>query len=212
MDQETENAREPGRRPASAAGEGAHTLGAPRERRRRADRRALGRRALGRLALAALASGLSCAGAPPPSLPTSLYGATMPAFRRAAIDGREVSSAALRGRVVVVEFFASYCAPCRRSLPALVELAARDPSLAVVAIGEDERRDLTAAMAAEYGLTMPVVHDAGNLLAARFRIDGLPSTFVIDERGVIRWFGGADHSARTLARVVAAVRSDRPAS
>lgn len=133
----------------------------------------------------------------------------MPAFRRDALDGREVSSTALRGRVVVIEFFASYCEPCKRSLPAIVELAARDPSLAVIAVGEDERRDLTAAMAVDYGLTMPVIHDVGNILAARFRIDGLPSTFVVDDLGVIRWVGGADHSAATLARVVAAVRSDR---
>ncbi len=132
----------------------------------------------------------------------------MPSFERRSLDGREVETQALRGRIVVVEFFASYCEPCRRSLPALVKLAKRDRTISVVAIGEDERRDRTAKMAADYGLTMPVIHDAGNVLAARFRIDGLPSTFVIDERGAIRWVGGADHNAATLARVIKAIRDD----
>ncbi len=151
---------------------------------------------------------LACARRLPPSLPSSLFSASTPAFERDAIDGRRVSSEAMRGDVLVVEFFASYCEPCRRSLPALVKLAKRDPNLQVVAVGEDERRDLTVKMAAEYGLTMPVVHDLGNVLAARFRIDGLPSTFVIDGEGALRWVGGADHDARTLARVVAAIRED----
>lgn len=152
---------------------------------------------------------MACARRLPPSLSSSLFSAPTPAFERQAIDGRRVSSEELRGDVIVVEFFASYCAPCRRSLPALVKLAKRDPSLQVVAIGEDERRDLTITMAAEYGLTMPVIHDVGNVLAARFRIDGLPSTFVLDGDGALRWVGGADHDAATLARVVAAVRDDR---
>lgn len=151
----------------------------------------------------------ACARRPPPSLPSSLFSAPTPTFEREAIDGRRVSSEELRGDVIVVEFFASYCAPCRRSLPALVKLAKRDPSLQVIAIGEDERRDLTIKMAAEYDLTMPVVHDVGNVLAARFRIDGLPSTYVLDGDGALRWVGGADHDAATLARVVAAVRDDR---
>ena len=179
---------------------------AARERAKRAP----GAPLLAAIALA-LASTLSlgCARSLPPSLPSSLFSAPTPVFEREAVDGRRVSSEELRGDIIVVEFFASYCAPCRRSLPALVKLAKRDPSLQVIAVGEDERRDLTINMAAEYGLTMPVIHDAGNVLAARFRIDGLPSTFVLDGDGALRWVGGADHDAATLARVVAAVRGDR---
>ncbi|MCB9704649.1 MAG: TlpA family protein disulfide reductase [Myxococcales bacterium] len=149
---------------------------------------------------------LACAGALPWSLPGAIYGETIPAFRRQALDGREVSSTALRGDVVVVEFFASYCEPCRHSLPALQRLAERERGLQIIAIGEDEARDKSAAMAVEFGLTMPVVHDVGNLLAAGFRVDGLPTTFVVDRQGVVRWIGGADPSGRELARVVKAVR------
>ena len=190
------SARRPGRAAAPAA-----LRGAPP--------RSLGLPLALTLVIAAMAAGGGCRRTPPPSLPSSLFGATMPAFDRPAIDGRRISSTALRGDVVVVEFFASYCEPCRRSLPALRKLAARDPSLRVVAIGEDEREGATRAMAAEYELGVPVIHDAGNVLAARFRIDGLPSTFVIDGEGAVRWIGGADHDAATLARVVAAIRSER---
>ena len=160
------------------------------------------------LALTLGPASIGCARTPPPSLPSSLYGTPMPSFERRSLDGREVSSKRLHGQIVVIEFFASYCEPCKRSLPAIVKLARRDHRLRVVAIGEDERLDLTAKMAADYGLTMPVLHDTSNVLAARFRIDGLPSTFVVDERGTIRWIGGAAHDTATLARVIQAIRDD----
>jgi len=162
------------------------------------------------LALALLVgSGLACARPLPPSLPSSLRGGAIPTFERPTLAGPILRTNELRGDVIVVEFFASYCEPCRRSLPALRKLAKRDPSLSVIAIGEDERRAQTVSMADEYGLTMPVIHDVSNVLAARFRIDGLPSTYVIDSAGTVRWVGGADHDAATLARIVAAVREGR---
>lgn len=163
-----------------------------------------------RVTLAALAyAALEAAGGcrpPPPSLPSSLWGAPAPTLRHRAIDGREVDSAALRGRVVVVEFFASYCEPCKRSLPALERLHRRERGVAVVAIGEDESPAKTRSMAATFGLTMPVLHDAGNVLAGRFRVDGLPSAFVVDGRGLVRWVGGAAERGE-LRRVIAALRA-----
>lgn len=163
-----------------------------------------------RVTLAALASAALGPGCrpPPPSLPSSLWGAEAPALQHRAIDGRIVDGAALRGRIVVVEFFASYCEPCKRTLPALQRLHRRGRGLAVIAVGEDESPAKTRAMAASFGLTMPVIHDAGNVLAGRFRVDGLPSAFVVDTRGVVRWVGGGAEAGE-LRRVIAAVRSER---
>ncbi|MEZ4449763.1 MAG: TlpA disulfide reductase family protein [Nannocystaceae bacterium] len=151
----------------------------------------------------AAAAALGCR--PPRSLPSPLWDEVAPELRGQAIDGRQIDAAALRGRVVVVEFFASYCEPCKRSLPALERLARRDRDVLVIAIGEDEALSKTRGMAEAFQLSMPVLHDYGNVLAGRYRVDGLPITFVVDEGGVIRWVGGAIEG-KDLRRVIATVR------
>lgn len=163
------------------------------------------RRTLLRAAALALAAP-ACAGALPPSQASSLWGEPAPRLAHAAIDGRLVDSTALAGKVLVVDFFASYCKPCERTLPALRRLARRDRDLHVVGVGEDEELALVVSMAQRHGLDFPVLHDRGNVLAARFRVDRLPSTFVIDGGGRVRWVGGAEEDEDDLARVVRAVR------
>ncbi|MBK8262410.1 MAG: TlpA family protein disulfide reductase [Nannocystis sp.] len=150
-----------------------------------------------------------CSSRPPHSLPSVLWEQPAPPLRAAAIDGRTIDTAALRGRVYVVEFFASYCEPCKRSLPALRRLAERDRELVVIGIGEDDQRALTEAMAATYTLPFPVVHDVGNVIASRFRLDSLPLTVVVDGDGLVRWLGDAQSGARDLKNVIKRVRRGR---
>jgi len=164
---------------------------------------------LAALVLIALPSAAGCSARPPPSLPSSLWGQPAPQLHATAIDGRAVDTAALRGRVYVVEFFASYCEPCKRTLPALRRLAARDRQLVVIGVGEDEQRALTESMAATYALPFPIVHDAGNTIAARFRLDSVPLTVVVDGDGVVRWLGDATSDARDLKNVLKRVHRGR---
>lgn len=126
----------------------------------------------------------------------------MPTFRRPALDGTLVDSAALRGEVVVLELFAENCVPCRTSLPAAERAHLERPSARFVGISEDDDAAGAARMAALYGLSFPVIHDAGRVLAGRLRVSELPVTVIADARGIVRWVGTRAHETEELVQVI----------
>lgn len=115
-------------------------------------------------------------------------------------------SEALRGKVVVIEFFAQYCRPCWQQLPEVARLAEGDPDLVVLGFGEDELASDTRSMVQQLGLPFPVVHDAGNTIAAQFRVRQIPATLVVDADGVVRWQARPTDGVRELRRAIMAVR------
>ena len=143
----------------------------------------------------------------PPSAPTSLLGEAAPEFSRRDVNGRAVDTAALRGKVVVVEFFARYCEPCWKALPRVQRWSERHDDVAVIGIGADEFGSDTLAMVRALGVRFPVVHDAGLVLTARFRVDKIPATLVLDREGRVRWrsypgdgIGAIDRAVKSLRR------------
>jgi len=130
----------------------------------------------------------------------------LPEIRRRTLGGTTFSSAeaAAEGKVVVVKFFAEYCAPCKTSLPWLERFARKNPGVAVVGVSEDERESEARALADAYGLTFPIVHDVGTALAGRFRVSEMPVTFVADAQGRIRWVGGPGQTEAQLEAAVSA--------
>ena len=145
----------------------------------------------------------------PPSAPTSLLGAPAPEFSRRGLDGRAVDLAALRGKVVVVELFARYCEPCWKYLPKLQRWAERHGDVAIIGIGVDEFAGDTQAMVQALGVRFPVVHDAGLVLTARFRVDTIPATLVLDQGGRVRWRSFGGDGVGTLDRAVRAIHRAR---
>src|SRR5260370_11777367 len=85
------------------------------------------------LAFAFIGCASPTSGPPPPSAPSPLLARPAPDFRRPSLDGSTVETGALRGRVVVVDFFEEHCVPCRRSLPALQPLHPHTPAAVLVA-------------------------------------------------------------------------------
>jgi cytochrome c biogenesis protein CcmG/thiol:disulfide interchange protein DsbE len=146
---------------------------------------------------------LGCGGAsgPPPSSPSPLLGAALPKFERRTINSAKVSSAA-GGQVVVVKFFAKYCEPCKKTLPAAERLHRDRPGVLFLGVAEDEYQADAQEMIDLYQLTFPVVHDRGNVLAGRFRVQDLPITFVADKAGVIRWVGGGTTTEADLESAI----------
>jgi thiol-disulfide isomerase/thioredoxin len=171
-------------------------------RRRRAD----ARRSL-LLGAAALLVAAGCGAAQPaPSAPSPLLGRPLPELRRPALDGTPVDARANAGSVVVVEFFADYCEPCKRTLPVAQRLHEEYPDVVVVGVAEDELRSTAEALVARFGITFPVVHDSANVIAGRFRVTEMPIAFVADASGVIRWVAGERHAEGDLERAVLALR------
>ena len=153
------------------------------------------------LALIAVASGWVAASATRPA----------PNVRLQSADGAIVQLSDYKGKIVVIDFWASWCPPCKASFPALDALFREYQArgVEVLAVNLDERRrDADAFLAARpHGLT--VLYDAEGASAAAFGVKGMPSSFVVDRSGNIRfthmgYSGNVDESyRRELAQLLA---------
>lgn len=131
-------------------------------------------------------------------------GLPVPAFAGVDLDGNEVGLHELRGEVVLLNIWATWCYPCRREMPALEELHRewRDLGLRVVAISIDAAsasRDVRDFVE-EYDLTFDVVHDGAQRVTRAFSTIGVPETFLIDADGrlVKRWMGRIDPHSESI--------------
>ncbi len=94
-----------------------------------------------------------------------------------------------RGKVVYLDFWASWCTPCRRSFPWLAELVRRfgAQDLVVIGINVDQNRDLADRFLTETPAHFPIVYDPQGDLASAYKIVGMPSAVLIDRSGHVRF-------------------------
>jgi cytochrome c biogenesis protein CcmG, thiol:disulfide interchange protein DsbE len=114
-------------------------------------------------------------------------GKPVPGFKAPRLDGHgELTLASLRGRPVIVNFWASWCAPCKSEAPAL-ERTYRQYRSKLVVLGVDYTDASSDArhFAAKKGLTFPLVRDSSGLIGNAYRLTGVPETFVLDRRGLL---------------------------
>jgi peroxiredoxin len=119
---------------------------------------------------------------PPPKV-----GRPAPAFALQRLSGNgSVSLSSLRGKTVVLNFFASWCDPCKREAPVLEQLWRRERGSNVVVLGVDanDARGDAVTFVRRHGVTYPVVFDRNGLVAAnRYNIANLPVTYVLNPQG-----------------------------
>ncbi|MDX6550916.1 MAG: cytochrome c biosis protein CcmG, thiol:disulfide interchange protein DsbE [Gaiellales bacterium] len=118
-----------------------------------------------------------------------------PAITLEKLDGSgTMSLAGLRGKLVVLNFWASWCGPCKDEAPLLEQISVQYRDQGVVVLGIDSQ-DATSdgrKFAAKYGLTYPLLHTAGSDLSHRWGVTGYPETFLLDRQGrVVHHFPGA---------------------
>lgn len=138
-------------------------------------------------------------------------GTKPPEFNGTTADGRTVSLASLRGKVVLLNFWATWCQECRPEMP-LFEQLHRDfaaQGLSVIGINAREGTVAIRGYAKELGLTFPLVLDSKGEINAAYGVIGLPSTFLIgrDGRAVALAVGPREwgsEQARTLIRALLA--------
>ena len=118
--------------------------------------------------------------------PLPEVGYPAPDFTLLTPDGEALSLSDLRGQPVVLNFWATWCPPCRQEIPAL-ERVYRDLEGEVVVLGIDvqESRATVASFVEAYGMTYPVVLDAEAEVARTYRVRAFPTTYFVDSRGVI---------------------------
>jgi cytochrome c biogenesis protein CcmG/thiol:disulfide interchange protein DsbE len=148
-------------------------------------------------------------------IPSPQVGFPAPDFTLETLDGATTALAGQRGKVVIVNLWASWCGPCRAELPAIEQLynAQRDQGLTILAVhGTFQDSEASArAFAQELGLTFPIVLDRDGAVSRRYQLRALPSTFIVDRKGIIRdvIFGGPLSEA-TLQSKVDALLEEAP--
>jgi thiol-disulfide isomerase/thioredoxin len=131
--------------------------------------------------------------------PTQVVGMTAPELAVPLVTGGSLRLRDLRGHDVLLNVWASWCGPCRREMPALERLAReRTGTLLVVAVDQGEDPAVAAQFARRFGVTFPVASDQDQRLGTQLHLAGLPSSFFIDKRGVIREAVDGEMSYETM--------------
>ncbi|MGH2705745.1 MAG: TlpA family protein disulfide reductase [Actinomycetota bacterium] len=121
----------------------------------------------------------------------SAVGSAAPAIDLPLLGGGRVTSAELAGKPLVVNFWASWCLPCREEAPALQRAWTqnRDGDLVVLGVNIQDGEEDARSFVEEFGITYPIARDVNLDLATKFGVRGLPETYFIDHTGRFRAIG-----------------------
>ena len=113
--------------------------------------------------------------------------AAMP-FELKTLDGESISLTSFRGKPLVMNFFASWCDPCREEMPLINDLAAKAATddYSILAVAVEDSRSAVTQYAKESKLIFPIALDLNSTVKRAYRIFGPPATFFVDRKGTIR--------------------------
>lgn len=129
-----------------------------------------------------LVAGLDASTPNPPDLQ---QGELAPNFRLLDVEGRHLSLQDLQGRPVLLNFWATWCGPCRLEMPELVAAAQNNENLVVLAINVQEELAQIQPFAEDLQMTMPIVRDTGGELRQLYGVNGMPTSIFIDKEGKV---------------------------
>ncbi|HFE32117.1 MAG TPA: TlpA family protein disulfide reductase [Gammaproteobacteria bacterium] len=116
-------------------------------------------------------------------------GSTAPDFTLKSRSGENIKLSEQRGDVVMINFWASWCAPCRQEMPLLEELHDRYADLGFTLLGVNVEEDSNAALdlLKEIPVTFPVLFDSRNDVSKRYNVVAMPTTVILDRDGNVRY-------------------------
>ncbi len=127
----------------------------------------------------------------PISLDAQEIGEAAPDFDARLVDDSSLRLSDLRGKVVLLDFWASWCGPCRRELPFLVKLhrEINDSNFVILAVNIDSDRRKMAGFLRKLDLQLPFVSisDPEQKIPPLYRLETMPTTLLIDEEGIVRY-------------------------
>ncbi len=152
-------------------------------------------------------------GGDPTKTSNDLVGKPAPTFSLTAFDGSKIDLASLQGRVVMVNFWNEWCAPCIEETPSLVALANAHKTdsgftlVGIVHLGRSQSDARAYAAAPSHKMQFPLAFDPGSHTSLDYGVTGQPETFLIDKAGVVsQWISGpidAQRMERDIERLEA---------
>lgn len=132
-------------------------------------------------------------------------GGAAPDFTLSDLSGKQVQLSSLKGKVVLVNFWATWCPPCREEIPSMVKLnqIMQGKNFQMLAISVDEGgKQAVQEFFRQNGVTLPALLDTDGGVARRYGTTGVPETFVVDGKGKIRKkvIGGVEWSSPEVVR------------
>lgn len=123
--------------------------------------------------------------------PSARVGDPAPPYSATLLSGDTVSTAGLRGKVVLLNVWATWCAPCREEIPYLQSLydTRKAEGLEIVGVSVDARgqEDTIEGFRKDFGMTYPIWRDPDERVQTLYMALGVPASYIIDRKGVLRW-------------------------
>lgn len=120
-------------------------------------------------------------------LDSPAVGAPAPDFELENLSGKRIRLSNLRGKPALINFWATWCGPCRLEMPAIqARYDEHQSELAVLAVNFDEPKDEVQAFAEELGLTFEILLDPGAAVQDLYRVRGYPTTYFVDADGLVQ--------------------------
>jgi cytochrome c biogenesis protein CcmG, thiol:disulfide interchange protein DsbE len=123
--------------------------------------------------------------------------------------GQKVSLANYKGKIVYVDFWASWCIPCQSSFPVLEKLREKYKSkgFEVVAINMDENLEDANKFLTKYPVSFPIARDAVGSVAEQYKVKGMPSAYILDAKGVVLHVIEGFNEAQETALIEASIKT-----
>jgi len=134
-------------------------------------------------------------------------GFTAPGFTLQNLNGSPVNLSDFRGRVVLLNFWASWCGPCKKEIPALKRLyqVRKSPDFEILAVSLDRTaKDKVASFVNANQMEFPILLNQDGDVGGRYWVRGIPTSFLLDKKGIITWkvVGGREwDGAEVLSRI-----------
>lgn len=144
----------------------------------------------------------------------SAQGSAKPCPLKALKDGREIPWSSLKGKVVYLDFWASWCGPCAQSFPFMAEISKKHKKegLEVVAISVDENQSEAETFMAQHPSDLQIAHDPDGHCPREYGLETMPTSYLIDRKGqlrhVHRGFARADRDE--IARALETLLKESP--